>query len=391
MRTCPSCGRFITDASTPTCPHCGASLESAGMAATSEAPQQSPQQAPQQPYQPAGPGYEQPAGAPPSTPAAPLPPPAYQPPAYQPPYGQPPYGPGYGSPEPYSQPLQPPTYAPPSQPMAPPYGQPPYGSAYGAPPAPPAGQPTYGSGYGAPSGYPGAYRPGMDWKPSAGPAPRPWGRILGGIAAALVVIAIIVGVYNNSHLPTHSSDTAASATATAVNQQSAQNVLLSDSMLTVDSGWTNDSHCYFDSDGYHIRDGYLCFAPIGNQVDGTESVTVKQITGSTTWAYGLIFRHVSTGNYYLLGIDSDSEWVFAKVVNHNITNLQKFTFNAVIKGGLDAANTLSVTMKGTTFDCYINGQKVGTIHDSTFPQGKWGLDGGAPGVNVVFTDYLAHL
>jgi hypothetical protein len=46
-------------------------------------------------------------------------------------------------------------------------------------------------------------------------------------------------------------------------------------------------------------------------------------------------------------------------------------------------------MKGTTFDFSVNGQKVGTIHDSTFPEGEWGLAGNT-GVNVVFTDYLAH-
>ncbi|MGH2502062.1 MAG: hypothetical protein ACRDID_06040, partial [Ktedonobacterales bacterium] len=112
-------------------------------------------------------------------------------------------------------------------------------------------------------------------------------------------------------------------------------------------------------------------------------------TGPTTWAYGLVFRRVSVGNDYLFGIDSNSKWVFAKDVNHHLTNLQDFTFNQAIKGGLNSANTLSVTMTGSTFVCYINAQKVGTIHDSTYPQGGWGLEGG-PGIDVVFTNYLAH-
>lgn len=320
MRTCPSCGRFITDASTPTCPHCGASLE--------------PGPATSAPPEPAAPGYGQPTGAPPYVPNA-----APPPPAYQPPYGQPPYG-----------------------------------------------QPTYGSGYGAPGGYPGAYRPGMDWKPNAGPSPRPWGRIIGGVVAALVLIALVMGViYNQAHPSAHGNDTSASAAATALSS----GTLLSDSMLTVDSGWSNDSHCYFDTDGYHIRDGYICFAPIGNQVDGTESVTVKQLTGPTTYSYGLVFRLVDTHNYYFYGIDSNGKWVMDKVVNDKVTHLQDFTVNIAIKGGLNTANSLSVTMKGTTFDFSVNGQKVGAIHDSTFPEGKWGLAGDS-GLNVVFTDYLAH-
>jgi hypothetical protein len=282
--------------------------------------------------------------------------------------------------------MQPPTYTPPSQPMAPPYGQP----TYGAPPAPlsapPTGQSPYGPGYGAPGGYPGAYRPGMEWKPNAGPPPRPWGRIIGGGVAALVVIAIVAGViYNRSHAPAHGADTSASAAATALSS----GTLLSDSMLTVDTAWQNDSHCSFDTDGYHIRDAYICYAPVGSQVDGTESVTVKQIAGPTTYPYGLVFRRVSKGNYYFFGIDSNGKWVVDKVVNDKATRLQDFTVNLAIKGGLHIANSLSVTMKGTTFDFSVNGQKVGTIHDSTFPEGEWGLAGNT-GLNVVFTDYLAH-
>jgi hypothetical protein len=46
-------------------------------------------------------------------------------------------------------------------------------------------------------------------------------------------------------------------------------------------------------------------------------------------------------------------------------------------------------MSGTTFDFSVNGQKVGTIHDSTFPQGEWGLEGSSDG-DIVFTNYLAH-
>lgn len=152
--------------------------------------------------------------------------------------------------------------------------------------------------------------------------------------------------------------------------------------------WSSDSHCYFDHDGYHIKDGYICYAPIGVQIDGTQSVTVKQISGPTTAAYGLVFRRVSKGNYYMFGIDSNSKWFFDKVVNGADSLVQDFTPNNVIHGGLNTENTLSVTISGSTFDCFVNGQPVGTIHDSTFPEGKWGLVGSTE-VNVVFTNYLA--
>lgn len=362
MRTCPSCGRLTTDASAGVCLFCGAALE------PSQSASESPQPATPEEAQPATPSSV-PGYGPPYTPYAP------PPPYGQPPYGPSPYGPGYGAPAPYSQPMPSAMYALPSQPMAPPYGQPSYGAGYG----PPGGYPT---------GYPGALPPGADWKPGQRPNRTPWGRIIGGIVVALVVIAIVAGVsYGISQAATHNSGAKASATATATQNSSV--TLLSDSMLTADSSWIQDSACYFRSDGYHIVDAYICNAPIGEQVDGSETVTVKQVSGPTTWAYGLILRHISTGNYYIFGIDSDSQWVFAKLVNDKPTNLQNFTFNKAIKGGLNTANTLSVTMTGNTFDCYINGQKVGTIHDSTFSQGEWGLEGG-PGIDVVFTNYLAQ-
>lgn len=384
MRTCPSCGRFITDAAASACPYCGAALTPDAVASSPSQP--ASQFAPSDAPQPTPPGYEPPTGAPPYAPYAP-------PPYGQPPYGPPAAGPGYGAPAPYSQPMPSGAYAPPSQPMAPGYGQPTYGSAYGASPAPPsappAGQPTYGSGYGGQGGYPGAYRPGVDWKPSQEPAPRPWGRIFGGIAVALVVIAVVVGVYNQTRIKPAPRLTSAQVYATATAQQNISDTLLADSMLTVDSAWANDSHCYFDTDGYHIRDAYICYAPIGNQTDGTESVTAKQITGPTNYFYGLAFRVVDAHNYYFFGVDGSGKWVFDKIVNDKITHLQNYTVNIAIKGGLNTENSLSVTMTGTTFDFYINGQKVGTVHDSTFPEGKWGLEGNS-GLNVVFTDYLAH-
>jgi hypothetical protein len=92
--------------------------------------------------------------------------------------GQPQYGPPAG--QPYGPPPAPPQYGPP--PGQPQYGPPPGQPQYGPPPAqgygPQAGGPQYG-GYGPPAAYSG---------------PPPSGETYGVIAAALAVIAAVLGV-----------------------------------------------------------------------------------------------------------------------------------------------------------------------------------------------------
>jgi len=205
--------------------------------------------------------------------------------------------------------------------------------------------------------------------------------------ALLVVIAILVGVYNEmlSHPPASPS-----ARATAAANSLNAGAMLSDPLTSNVNGWPEDlNHCFFSGGGYHVADGYICFAPIGEQSDGTQSVTAKQVKGPTTSVYGVAMRWVSHGNYYFFGIDSNSKWVFDKIVNSTETTLQPYTFNSAIKGGLNVSNSVSVTMSGSTFDCYVNGVKVGTIHDSTFSTGKWGVES-SEGIETVFNDYLAQ-
>jgi hypothetical protein len=281
--------------------------------------------------------------------------------------------------------------SPQAVPATPVYAAPPptygpsHGVAYGQPPA---AQPTYGAGYGAQGGYPGAYRPGANWQPSSQPERRIWGRIAAVVVVALVLIALVVSVYNQMHVKPIEPISPASANATVTAAIAASNTLLADPLTSNANGWPNDSHCYFAHDGYHDGGGYICYAPIDGQVDGTETVTVSQVAGPDTYGYGLVFR-ASEGDYYQFVIDSNSKWAFYKSVDEKLTALQPFTVSVAIDGGLNTANTLSVTMSGSTFDCYVNGQKVGTIHDSTYPEGKWGLDA-SPSASVIFTNYLAR-
>lgn len=155
------------------------------------------------------------------------------------------------------------------------------------------------------------------------------------------------------------------------------------------NGWAEDpEHCYLDNDGYHAKNNYICYAPASAQTDATISVTGQQLSGATTDGYGLAFRlaNDNSGSGYRFGIDSESEWVFAKCVNRQCTNLVDFTSNSAIKGGLQTANTLKVTATGSHFEFFVNDTKVGSADDATFAAGFVGLFGSGA-IDCAFTEF----
>ncbi|HZC79636.1 MAG TPA: family 16 glycoside hydrolase, partial [Ktedonobacterales bacterium] len=154
----------------------------------------------------------------------------------------------------------------------------------------------------------------------------------------------------------------------------ASNVIYSNALTSAASDWSTGGQCNFASDGYHIKNGFICYAPAGDLGDATATVDVKQLSGSTTAAdYGIALRRTSQGNYYQFGIDGNSEWDFGKVVGGTFKSLVDPTSNAAIHGGLNTANTLQVVAKGSHFDFFVNGTKVGQADDTTFASGKSGL------------------
>ena len=365
---CPNCGLQITDPRLPNCPRCGQALHT-------PVPDQQPQAG-----TPTYPGYGAPGfGAQPTTPSsassfgeqAPYPGAGYsQPPAAPPAYGGEPYAsqqssggqPGY------------PAYGQPAAPSTPYYGQ----------PAAPS-TPYYGQGM--PGGYPMPQQPGY-------PAPQPPRRgrnlwLIIGIPVAVVLVLCIGAfaglAYIGSRLPetSTSTSTTTSATATPSEQVIFQDALTSSSH---DDNWPNESNCTFASDGYHVKGGYLCYAPAGNVSDATISVQVKQTSGDVAQGYGLVLRRTSTGNYYIFAIDSSGEWAFYKFVNDTPTAVKDFVTSSAVKSGLNASNTLKVTMSGSSFAFYVNGTQVGQATDSTFASGKSGVSG-ADSSEVVYTSF----
>ena len=272
----------------------------------------------------------------------------------------------------------------------------------GAPPMPPAyGQPAPGSvplapGYPPPGyGYPPGFAP--PWLPQPRPAPprkSNTGLIVGIIA--LVVILVVVctgglillvraGAHNN---PPAGAPNLAGATATAAATATGSGqVLLNDPLTSNTNGWPDDSgRCFFKADGYHIAQGTICYAPVGEVNDISITVQAKQVSGSVTGSYGIVFRRVSTGNYYAFEIDGQGEWTFYKVVNDQATPIQAYTVNAAITRGVNASNTLRVVAKGSHYDFYVNATLVGSQDDTTYGvTGKCGMDADSQ-VEVAYTN-----
>lgn len=344
---CPSCGLQIDQQNIDRCPRCGHWLTAPpGYSAQGSYPTTDYGNAPQS----GTPGYPPQSGSvgTPGTYEGYTQPSGYGPPS-QNPQGQ--YG-SYAPPSGYGQP------APPSG-----YGQP-YGQA-----APPSYPLTQGN---APYGY-----PQQPYSPP--PKKRRVGMIIGIVAAAVVVVLVACAGVTLVALRSLGDTTNTTATGpnAAASPTSSGTVIYSDTFASDATGWVQTAgECTLQSDGYHIASLYICYAPVGEQTDVTVSVNVQQVSGPTTHPYGIVFRRVSVGNYYVFRIDSNGEWIFNKCVDSNCTRIVDFTTNAAIKGGLHTSNTLKVTTKGSHFDFFVNDTKVGQSDDSTFTSGKVGLVGG---------------
>jgi hypothetical protein len=190
-------------------------------------------------------------------------------------------------------------------------------------------------------------------------------RILVGILLLAVVVASAGAYYAVSHNP----------------------VIYQSSLKGSLDNWEVGADCAPKSDGYHITNGSICYAPIGSQTDADITVHVVQLSGSTELFYGIVLRSTPRERYYLFGIDGNGKWLFVNVPSTSQLPVSVIapTLDGAIHSGLHVVNTLEVKMKGSHFDFFINGAKVGEINDSHYATGQIGLSG-EDGVEVVYTD-----
>jgi hypothetical protein len=163
--------------------------------------------------------------------------------------------------------------------------------------------------------------------------------------------------------------------------------VFTDGLLTNKNGWLTNADCVFKTDGYHLTRGYLAYAPVADATNFDATVQVTQTAGTTLAPYGLVFRRVSLGNYYVFGIDGNGKWTFYKALENVGSDIVSFTANPAIKQGLNAQNTLEVRAQGTHFTFFVNGTQVGQADDSSLAKaGALGV-AGHDDIEVIFTTF----
>jgi TIR domain-containing protein/3-keto-disaccharide hydrolase len=220
---------------------------------------------------------------------------------------------------------------------------------------------------------------------------RGWlfGSLLALLAVLLVVLTATHGMFQLapigkvSHTPM--------ATATTVPATPTAGAIYLNSLAVPASGWSIDQHCKFLSDGYH--DDYTagaqntanaCYGPVQAK-DAVIVVDAKLISGPTDFGYGVVFRSDTQHSEYGFLISPDGHWAAYKLVNNQLTHIINWTATSHVHQNKGAHNLLTVYIKGTHMNFFINGILVGQADDDTFTSGTIGLTASA-GQNVVFAN-----
>lgn len=158
-------------------------------------------------------------------------------------------------------------------------------------------------------------------------------------------------------------------------------------------GWANDDVCGFRQGAYHVaplptKFAVTCIAPAGAYRDFDASVTAAVASGTPEQPYGLAFRTVDLGNGYVFEI-TDGGTAQAVVIKNSVVGppLEVWAFPAGVSRVPGARHTLTVRAHGSTITCLIDGAQAGTLSDATFARGALGVHAGAPGMDVVFSDF----
>lgn len=155
--------------------------------------------------------------------------------------------------------------------------------------------------------------------------------------------------------------------------------LYSSALTAPAAGWASGPECTFTGNGLVVQpnggQAYICLAPTSPLADFSVTVTVRQISGPPTHAFGIAFRHAAPKSYYFFGIDGKGHFTFTTVVNDVSHTIIPFTTNAAIHSGAGVVNRLQVIAKGTKLTFLVNGVPVGQATLSTYASGMVGLRG----------------
>ena len=245
------------------------------------------------------------------------------------------------------------------------------------------------------------------------------------VALTLLIILSSVGVFtylhfrsgqttqttsNSSNIPVAGTPNLQATSAAQLTATATANIILTDSLSQNNHNWPTNSNEFFANGAYHIVDNASNGVAVVLEekpfnISMVYTLTMEEIKGNdstTSNSFGLIFRFTSTTKggknivtFYSFEVSNTKggKYEFWKYDSSKATPWQSIwqaPFGSEFHQGQGPKNVnkLSIFENGKTFVFTINGKKVGTSQDSSFPIGTVGMLVNLKGTEIAFTNML---
>jgi len=147
-------------------------------------------------------------------------------------------------------------------------------------------------------------------------------------------------------------------------------------LTTKTPGWQLDDNCVFENGAYHVvrANGGLVTCHSDLQLSDFTLEAQMQITQGECVA--IAFRDIPSEQQSYIFQPCKATYEFIRQTrtseNGSVCETLKSGKNPAMHAGF---NLIAVVANGSTFDLYVNHQKVTTIHDSKYSQGQVGFQG----------------
>lgn len=124
-----------------------------------------------------------------------------------------------------------------------------------------------------------------------------------------------------------------------------------------------NDNLYVESEGISVA-GTLIANHFPQHENFYYEVSFREITATTVWQVGIIFRYVNPTSYYRLMMNDQGFWRLEYVGDEAVTVIQSWSTHPVIVAGVPEF-TLGVLTSDATINVVYNGQIIGTVYDET--------------------------
>ena len=245
------------------------------------------------------------------------------------------------------------------------------------------------------------------------------------VALTLLIVLSSVGVFtylhfrsgqatpttsNSSNIPVAGTPNLRATAAAQLAATATANIILTDSLSQNNHNWPTNSNEFFANGAYHIVDNASNGVAVVLEekpfnISMVYALTMEEIKGNdstTSNSFGMIFRFTSTTKggknivtFYSFEVSNTKggKYEFWKYDSSKATPWQSIwqaSFGSEFHQGQGPKNVnkLSIFENGKTFVFTVNGKKVGTSQDSSFPIGTVGMLVNLKGTEIAFTNML---